>query len=819
MLRLILSILFVFSLVSVAENKFDKLIEQLGAPSYKERKKAEIALWELLPDSEDVLRKAAKSDDPEINIRARRVLEKYEKGILPGISEDVKRKIDDFWQVQKKSTFIRDWIYSSEFEDVPSIVTLMKLAERKGSPIYVTELTSHRNFFSTLYLKYHGTKYYEFFIRKYAEQGFEGTYLNWVKTNGLVDKEIAYYEAHKNAGSDSIKKIKYGLYKLAGKTAKAEALAKGDLKKELSALIRKQSFKEILENEKLIQSDKAIGEDKYKLLFMRLSGDTENYKLAKQVFIDEHGSKVYKTNHLNTLHALIANGEIDEAAEIAAKLEPLWYTRILKLKGDLKKVIEYGKKTADSRSAAYVAYELSLHYKKEECTKWLEKSNIADLNDRWLFYYTKAYVFAHGLENAFDLVIENINGIEANSRYQLYYALCPSFSSLASYLVGYKKDELRDNFTLLKKFVTKKIKGADLKNFYTKLSFNNGRISETKIRLVYDAALYLNDEEKLKSHLEDYLKYDRNKLREGKRLFLNEQYKEALKVLEDVKVKDTDLKLLLYLRARCYKGLGQKEDFEKVNELLKKSPGWGYGVNSEFIEFLNDIGDEKTASFFLDAFHYSDKITSSKNIEQLISHCLNKGDVDQAHFYAVKYYMNRSKNTIYLYPTFALRLYLNFLRVDFEKHLKNKDVDKALQTAERFLKIAPQFYDFHVNVVNSLKKSGNQKQAEVYFKKYMAHYEKKIEASPVNSTALNDWAWSAALCDLELDEAEKKARKAVELDSDNANIWDTLAEVLFRKGQSEEAVKAQEKACSLIAPDDYTSFRAKLSRFKGTLKK
>ena len=816
-IKVFTAFLFILSAVTYADTTVDKLVIQLGASKYKERKKAEEALWKLLPDSEEALRKAALSDDPEINTRAKRVLEKYEKGILPGISEDVKRKIDAYWNSQKKSTYIRDWIYSSEFKDLPTIVTLMKLSARKGSPVYIQELMTHRNFFSTLYMHYGETDFYEFFIRTYAEQGKQEMYLNWVKTHSTPKKELGYYESHPKKNDDNIKSLRHGLYTLAGNKLKSEELLKGDLKKELAHLIQNKKYKEILQNEKLIESTHPIGEEKFKILFKRLSGDKESYKLAKQFMIDEYGTKVQKTFHLNVIHAMLANGEMDEAQKIAKKLTPLWYTRILSLQSNITEVEKFGNESKDSHSAAFAAYEYSKLFKKEECIKWLNRSKITELDDRWLYYYTKAYVFAYGLDNAFDHVIDKLENIASNSRYQLYYALCPSFTSVASYLVGYKNEDLEKSFLLLKGFILKTLKGEDLKDFYTKVSFNNGKISEAKIRIVYDAALYLGDEEKLKSHKPDYLKYDNNKLREAKRLLLNEEYESALEVLQSLKVKDNELKYYLYIKTRSYQKLGKQKQYEEALLKLKNSPSSSLEVNYSFLDFLDDFGEKKLIKYFLDQFQYSSVINNSKILERLIKHNLEEGDVDEAQFYSIRYYLNRSKNSIYLYPSFAIKLYLNFLSVDFKRDLKNKKVKEAVKHAENFLAISPHFYEFHVHVVNSLRKNGYQKESTEYFKKYMKHYEDLLQESPLNSTALNDWAWSAALCDRELDEAEKKARQAVKLDSKNANLWDTLGEVLYRKGKVKEAVDAQSKACLLVDPNRYSSFRAKLSKFKGTL--
>ena len=380
--KYLISFLLIVAVTAGADIKIDKLIEQLGAPSYKERKKAENELWLLLPESEEALREAAKSDDPEVKIRAVRIIEKYDKGILPGITEEVKLKIDSFWNTPKKEIYLRDWLYGSEFKDIAHVVTIMKLAERKGIQLYVKQMLTQRDFLANLYLNCGSTSHYKYFIKKYAEQGDEDIYLNWVKLHGLAEKELAAYLKMPAEKQKEAQGVIQSLYRITGNMPKARELAKGVVAKELSLKIQDLDYKGILENEKLIQSTRSIAEEKLSLLYTRLAGDKEKYRLAKQVFIDDYGTKINKNYHLNALHTLIANGELDEAAKIADKLDSQWMARILSMKGDLDKILEYGKSKSDSQSAAFVAFELAKNYRIEEAQKWLEKAKISELNNR-----------------------------------------------------------------------------------------------------------------------------------------------------------------------------------------------------------------------------------------------------------------------------------------------------------------------------------------------------------------------------------------------------------------------------------------------------
>ncbi len=77
---------------------------------------------------------------------------------------------------------------------------------------------------------------------------------------------------------------------------------------------------------------------------------------------------------------------------------------------------------------------------------------------------------------------------------------------------------------------------------------------------------------------------------------------------------------------------------------------------------------------------------------------------------------------------------------------------------------------------------------------------------------LNALAWFTALGEIYLDEALVAARRAVKLDPENAGIIDTLAEVHFRRGESDQAVSAGRRALAL--EPDAVYYQERLERFK-----
>jgi|GEM_PF-2396198 len=79
----------------------EQLIEQLGAAKYKQRQAASKALWQQGLPAIPRLEKAAKNEDPEISIRAGKILEKLSKGEIFGLSDELKKLAKEFREGNK----------------------------------------------------------------------------------------------------------------------------------------------------------------------------------------------------------------------------------------------------------------------------------------------------------------------------------------------------------------------------------------------------------------------------------------------------------------------------------------------------------------------------------------------------------------------------------------------------------------------------------------------------------------------------------------------------------------------------------------------
>ncbi len=86
-------------------------------------------------------------------------------------------------------------------------------------------------------------------------------------------------------------------------------------------------------------------------------------------------------------------------------------------------------------------------------------------------------------------------------------------------------------------------------------------------------------------------------------------------------------------------------------------------------------------------------------------------------------------------------------------------------------------------------------------------------------SALNNLAGTLAAHGVGLDTAVAAAARAILLSGTRHDTWDTYAEALFRSGQIEQAIEAQEKAVSLAtAQKDQAEYRQRLALYKAARK-
>jgi predicted Zn-dependent protease len=125
----------------------------------------------------------------------------------------------------------------------------------------------------------------------------------------------------------------------------------------------------------------------------------------------------------------------------------------------------------------------------------------------------------------------------------------------------------------------------------------------------------------------------------------------------------------------------------------------------------------------------------------------------------------------------------------------------------------PSNLNLAIRMAPALEKAGEKERAEQLFERVAGNWRKACEEFPECALAHNQVAWLCARCRRNLDEALTHARKAAELAPHEPAYKDTLAEVLFQRGDRHSAIE-QINACIQLAPSNAGFYRRQLARFR-----
>jgi tetratricopeptide (TPR) repeat protein len=139
-------------------------------------------------------------------------------------------------------------------------------------------------------------------------------------------------------------------------------------------------------------------------------------------------------------------------------------------------------------------------------------------------------------------------------------------------------------------------------------------------------------------------------------------------------------------------------------------------------------------------------------------------------------------------------------------------VDEALHAAALASASLPGSIDLALDLVPALERAGRKKEAGQMFAGALTTHEELGRDYPRAAWPHNQAAWLCACCKRELPRGLEHARKAVALAPDRSAYHDTLAEVLFQLGRTQEAIAAGKKAVALSPKRQY--YRKQLKRFE-----
>ena len=120
--------------------------------------------------------------------------------------------------------------------------------------------------------------------------------------------------------------------------------------------------------------------------------------------------------------------------------------------------------------------------------------------------------------------------------------------------------------------------------------------------------------------------------------------------------------------------------------------------------------------------------------------------------------------------------------------LAKGDVPGAVREAEAALALLPGADEPITMLVPELTKRGHAAEADRLYAMAATEQNRLCKEYPQSAEFRNNRAWLAARCRRDLDSAVADGRKAVELEPAHANYRETLAEVLFQRGDKTAAI-------------------------------
>lgn len=158
--------------------------------------------------------------------------------------------------------------------------------------------------------------------------------------------------------------------------------------------------------------------------------------------------------------------------------------------------------------------------------------------------------------------------------------------------------------------------------------------------------------------------------------------------------------------------------------------------------------------------------------------------------------------TTVFYPAAYVSLPSYVHRRMISNAVSDKNEQVVRRQIDKLLKLDPIDIDFGEKVLEAMREAGMKDVASEVLERIYQAGAKHLESFPQDVGMSNNLAWVMALSDFRLDDALLMSKRAVFYQPDSTVYRDTLAEVLYRLGQVDEAI-AIEKACLLDEPAEW----------------
>jgi tetratricopeptide (TPR) repeat protein len=818
-------------------------IKQLGEDDFVSREEATRRLWQAGDAAEGALRRAARSDDPEVSRRAQEILAKFKWGLYPDTPREVAEVVTAYQEaadVSQKAEAARRLLRAGPY----GIKALRRIGSAEANDDVRDAVFSRlRQDLPSLVADDHQDA-----VASVVEAGLysrsmgPGYFVAWWMTHGRPAESVAMLESLVAGphGRRAAEALVY-LHRARGDLSAARRAADKARSRELAEglLYEAGDWKALAALPELVNVENPLERLAFRAAYHRLAGnareaDEELAALRKAVGTehdpDEAGFQAAKAFFLNDRPA--------EALEMAAR-SGRWTVRFEVLVAQLRyrEALALVDAAAGAGSKELPALEL------------LQARTLYMLGER-----DKAQaIFARRA----DQIREGLNTADAEALLETEYRLglkdqafahCaralalnrpdgPPRVQIRSFLAKVFPDD-QDTavvwWTILRR---KHAAEAPQKLLGRVRDLLAGKTPAADVRALIDDAPHLAEglEESLRgpaladvaqaAGLDELARKCLEKsssatglLRLGDVLAEQGRWQEAARRYQQAWEKDRGQPLPLFLAGQAWARAGRRHEADRLTARAHALPLGDEAVRTSFLqelarrghadavrreaELLRVVSAPESFSFgaavrylAIDSATRKDFLGAARGYDQAMLRCLHSWTnfVQPAAYVGV--------------PALVHRLRAAGL-------LATNDFDAARREIALARSLTPGNIDLAIDLIPELQRHKLHSDADRLYEETLASCEQVCKEYPRCAWMHNSAAWLSACCRRDLDAALTHARKAVELAPDTASYLDTLAEVHFQCGDKEKAVALQRRVLALDPKKLY--YRKQLQRLQAS---
>jgi predicted Zn-dependent protease len=831
-------------------------IKELGARQFNKRAKAEQKLFEAGAIAEDALREALKSEDPEIKRRSQDILNKFKWGIYPTTPKKVVELIEQYQASEQPGKLnivqklfdhgsagcaaLLKLIAAEDSEDVRRELHQI-ISREAGRAIPVMAAEGNRTVLESLL---------ELTLNSDRAANLPN-YTAFHLLQGTLDARIAHFKklADNDKEKEQANETLFYLYRAKGNVQAAKDAAEKARRPALvlGLLEEHAMWKELASREFPMEERQEVERLGYRAAYQRLAGNEKALaEVAEAIRKFARDLEVAAPDRWNAAKTLFLNARPDDGlaligtgwtaqSKVEILVAQMKYTEAL---GLVEQAAANAANVGQPREIYDILRARTLYFlgKRDEGRKLF--ASIADKvkpgqEFTWYDNLVDAALRVGLKEEAFDYCARALATTEQNfTQVRLLKKLFPGQEETAQpwWNVLRKRqasEQALVSMKSLRKLLDGGIKAKELAGLISDLEQTlASRPTEAHpegqrqwLQAAGEVALKAGDAELAKTYFEKAAKAGQSQtplIRWGDHLADQKRWTDAAEVYASAWEKQRGEPLALYLRGWALVQAGQKKDGER---LMEQSHWLLLGSGDARLSFARALAVRGQAeaskrerelllkSAALDSFSLSEAMRLNA-VDALKERKYLEAATWQE---ASLLYCNRTFISFVDAPLYVgVPHFIHLLRA--RGLVAAGKFDEAKVEIDFCESVMPGNVELAIRLMPLLEKQGRKKEAEALYQRMREFTAKQVKQYPESAGLLNSLAWLEACCRRDLEEAQKQAEKAVQLEPTLPGHRDTLAEVLFQRGQTDEAIKQIKKCIEQDPKRQY--YRRQLARFE-----